>query len=127
MTSFACNAFKTLVRAKVIVRRRSGSVAAETPLSLFGPEWTSQGLFEAGRRRMEMSGRKVETLECSVVAETTFKQIPVHLVDVGLTNDSLTESQKKRPRDRGMSVTDRFENHVSVSHNLINVGSLPEA
>jgi len=64
---------------------------------------------------MQVSGREVETPEFSIVANTTLKQILAYLVDVGVTNDSFSESKKKRPGDRGTFVADRSKNLVSAA------------
>ena len=105
-------------------RRRDGRVATETPLSFFGLEQTSQGSFQLRGWQMRVSGREVEIPKFGVVADTTFEPIPGHFVDVGVTDDSFSESEKERPRDRGTLVTDGTKNLVSAAENLIAVGQL---
>jgi hypothetical protein len=99
----------------MISRRRGGCVATKTPLSFLRIQQTSEGVFKVLGRRMHVPGRKVETVNFGVVADTTFKQIPVDLVDVCVTNSSFSKSKKKRPGDQGMLITDGGQNVVSAS------------
>jgi hypothetical protein len=74
-----------------------------------------------------VSGREIEAVNRGIVANVTLVEIVTDLINVGVPDDTFSESKKKRPRERGLPIAHRLENVISTPRNFIMVRTSQKA
>src|SRR6185369_15845922 len=85
---------------------------------------TAQTIFERFRHRTRMNNSEVETLYFLIVADTTFVKHALVSKHIGLTGLTLAKAIEHRFGNRVQTIADCVEALLSVTHNLIIVGTI---